>query len=30
MKRAGKSVHEEALLDILVADLTEERPSPQP
>ena len=30
MKRARKSVHEEALLDILVADLTEERPSPQP
>jgi len=29
MKRAGKSVHEEALLDILVADLTEGILSPQ-
>jgi hypothetical protein len=30
MKRAGKSVHEEALLDVLVADdLTERRSSPQ-
>jgi hypothetical protein len=25
MERAGKSMHEEALLDLLVADLTEAR-----
>jgi uncharacterized protein (TIGR02679 family) len=30
MKRAGKSVHEEALLDLLVADVTEGRSSLQP
>jgi uncharacterized protein (TIGR02679 family) len=28
MKRAGKSVHEEALLDLLVADVTDGRSSP--
>ena len=29
MKRAGKSVHEEALLDLLIADVTEGSSSPQ-